>query len=33
MIIKTAKQSHNTPVEAQRGENIQLLLIHDLSTR
>jgi hypothetical protein len=31
--IITAKQSHNTPMEVQGREDVQLLLIHNLSTR
>jgi hypothetical protein len=27
------KQSHNTAMEAHGGEDVQLLLIHDLGTR
>jgi hypothetical protein len=26
------KQSHNTPMEEQRGRGLELLLIHDLGT-
>jgi hypothetical protein len=27
------KQSHNTPMKPQGGEDVKLLLIHDLGTR
>jgi hypothetical protein len=33
MTGKKVKQSHNTPMEAQGGEEVYLLLIHDLGTR
>jgi hypothetical protein len=29
---KQAKQSHNTSMEAQDGEEVKLLLVHDLGT-
>jgi hypothetical protein len=33
VLIYKVKQSHNTPMEAQGEEKVQLLLIHDLGTR
>jgi hypothetical protein len=35
MTIRTVKvkQSHNTPMEAQAGKDVYLLLTHDLGTR
>jgi hypothetical protein len=32
-VYKKVKQFHNTPMEAQGGEEIWLLIIHDLGTR
>jgi hypothetical protein len=31
--VKKVKHSHNTPMKVQGGEEVQLVLIHDLDTR
>jgi hypothetical protein len=33
LTLKNIKQSHNTPMEAHGGEEVYLLLIHDVGTR
>jgi hypothetical protein len=32
-LLKAKKKSYNIPKEVQGGEEVQLLLIHDLDTR